>query len=152
MKKYRMILLLSSLLSTHITAQNTPRAEKIIVYKWIENGIVHYAKVPPRGIKNYILLNEQGMQIDEEKISDIPSSPNIQHAEINDINPENIIITSIERCNAAFYDLSILDSQENTEGIYTNDADGNPVKLSRAEIAAHRQKIEQLIEELCQDQ
>lgn len=53
-----------------VQAQQKTGEEQFVVYKWYQNGRAHYAKVPPRGVTNYIKLNEWGIVITDRSDED----------------------------------------------------------------------------------
>lgn len=53
-----------------VHAQQKTGEEQFVVYKWYQKGRAHYAKVPPRGVTNYVKLNEYGMVINDRPTED----------------------------------------------------------------------------------
>ena len=67
-----------------------------IFYKWYSRGRAHYAKYAPRGVKNVIKINGQGMLVSERPDNNTfavlrpvrPATPNAQNANGSQPLPE----------------------------------------------------------------
>ncbi len=158
-----MLLAVSVLISTTLMAQDKIDDQNII-YKWYENGIAHYAETPPRGVSNYIRLNDQGMVIKERP--DIgafkvikPLRPDIATKEEANSNfdeqsnnsDEKLVegaISKQERCATMTKDLKILSEKET---IYEEDESGNLVPLDEETIERRKQETQAMIDKVCSE-
>lgn len=157
------------LLSMAVSAQNTPTTAKVVVYKWSENGVVHYSAQPPHGKGNVVKLDERGLVIhDEDDImaaantlrpmrpnqddgSSSVSSPQTQGENSGEgALPEGAIPKS-ERCANAQQEISMIENASPSQPINVEDADGNLVPMSDEEKTARLESARALVERLCNE-
>lgn len=161
MKKTLLCAMLALMAATSAQAQNREGAvsldNQFVIYKWFEGGVAHYGKAPPRGVTNYIMLNEYGMEISKDRPYANETGSNI----IRPMRPEAAAENSAEqgaplpegaisreqRCDIAKDNLKMLRGKTT---IYEDDGNGNLVPLSAEAIAQRRQEAESQITEFCQ--
>lgn len=84
-----MMVLVAGLMASAVWAQTNngqaPLQNQFVIYKWYEGKVANYAKAPPRGVKNYIMLNEYGMVITKDRPFSNGSTGNVIRA----IRPED---------------------------------------------------------------
>ncbi|SUO96286.1 Uncharacterised protein [Suttonella ornithocola] len=141
-----------------VTDGEASLANQFVIYKWYQGGIAHYAKTPPRDIKNYVMLNEYGMVIRKERPSTEGSNTNVirpvkaQQSESN-IQQDNTsepvpgTITKEQRCDTARKNVQIIQTKKT---IYEDDGQGNLVPLSDSQKAERLQQAQQLVSEFCE--
>lgn len=125
-----------------------------IFYKWYVHGRAHYAKYAPRGVKNVIRINGQGMLVSERPDNNTfavlrpvrPTAPNEQAADKNRAQPlPEGTITREQRCAAAQNNISQLDKPK----VFEDDGNGNLVPLSADQISQRRQQAQGIIDQFC---
>lgn len=160
MKNIILGLALFGTLGNVVYAGDTPRAQPIVVYKWVDsNGLVRYQLIPPRGVDNIEAINEQGIVISSgeelkpkshrpsQKKESTSSKQNAkqeaaQAAADNSVN----MVTREERCAIAKGNLKLI--QENTV-IHEEDGQGNLIMLSPEMIEQRRSEAQAQINKLC---
>lgn len=153
-------------------AQEKTGEEQFIIYKWYQKGIAHYAKVPPRGVTNYVRINEHGLVITERP--DIESSGTLRPirpvsaqgesaAPITPVTPGSQppaaaatsqtqeapppgTITREQRCQTAQNDLNVMNTKKS---IFEEDANGNLIPLDAAAIESRKAQAQQDIASFC---
>lgn len=165
MKKSLLCVALSAMMTISVQAQNREGTvsldSQFVIYKWYEKGIAHYGKVPPRGVSNYIMLNQYGMEISKERPYANETGSNI----IRPIRPETSAsenmgsgshaesalpegsISREQRCDIARSNVKML---RNKTTVYEDDGNGNLIPLSKEVIAQRLQQAEQQVTEYCQ--
>ncbi|MDO5090714.1 MAG: hypothetical protein Q4D61_04145 [Cardiobacteriaceae bacterium] len=147
-------------------AQVKSGEEQFVIYKWYQNGRAHYGKVPPRGVQNYVKLNEYGMVINERPDTEsfyvlkphrpaegqanaaiTPVTPGSQPA-ANDKPAETPpgTITREKRCETAMKDLEVMNTKKT---IYEEDSAGNLVPLDSTAIMERKTQAQQNIDQFC---
>ena len=123
-----------------------------IFYKWYSRGRAHYAKYAPRGVKNVIKINGQGMLVSERPDNNTfavlrpvrPATPNAQNTNSPQPLPEGTV-TREQRCATAQKDLNTLSQPT----VFQDDGKGNLVPLSAAEITERTKQAQVIIEQTC---
>ena len=126
-----------------------------IFYKWYSRGRAHYAKYAPRGVKNVIKINGQGMLVSERPDNNTfavlrpvrPATPNAQNANGSQPLPEGTI-TREQRCATARKDLDTLSKPK----VFQDDGKGNLVPLSADEISERSKMAQGIIDQFCNPQ
>ena len=126
-----------------------------IFYKWYSRGRAHYAKYAPRGVKNVIKINGQGMLVSERPDNNTfavlrpvrPATPNAQNANGSQPLPEGTI-TREQRCATARKDLDTLGKPK----VFQDDGKGNLVPLSADEISERSKMAQGIIDQFCNPQ
>lgn len=154
-------------------AQTKTGEEQFVVYKWYQNGRAHYGKVPPRGVTNFVKLNEYGMVINERPdtesfqvlrprrddaaggaqitpvTADNPANPAAQPSPETAAQQQPIpegTITREERCQTAQNDLNVMNTKKS---IYEEDSNGNLIPLDAAAVEARKAQAQQDITSFC---
>lgn len=142
---------------------------QFIVYKWYEKGIANYSKVPPRGVQNYVKLNEYGLVISERPDFDavIPKPARPQTEEnttagaatpagnaasqtadkAKEVPPGTI--TREKRCENALKALEVINTKKT---VYEDDGAGNLVPLDSAGIMNRKTQAQQEVDQFCSPQ
>lgn len=151
-------------------AQQKTGDEQFIIYKWYQKGIAHYGKVPPRGVTNYVRLNEQGLVITERPDIEssgtlrplrpvspqgtpgaaiTPATPGSQPAaaaqETAEATPPGTI-TREQRCQTAQNDLNVMNTKKS---VFEEDSNGNLIPLDAAAIESRKAQAQQEIASFC---
>lgn len=163
MKKSLLCVAFSAMMMVTAQAQNrdgnVSLDNQFVIYKWFEGGVAHYGKVPPRGVSNYIMLNEYGMEISKDRPFANETGSNI----IRPIRPETPASeTAAEGANAPLPEGSISREQRcdiardnvkmlrNKTTVYEDDGNGNLIPLSSDVIAQRLQQAEEQAAQYCQ--
>lgn len=141
--------------------EGTHLDNQFIIYKWYEGGIAHYGKAPARGVKNYTMLNEYGMEIVKERPyansagtnvirpvrSEEPANLPVGAAESGTAETVEGMITKEQRCDTARKNARLL---RNEKTVYEEDESGNLVPLSEGVVKERLTQAESQVRELCQ--
>lgn len=165
MKKTLLCVVLAAFAAASAQAQNRDGSvsldNQFVIYKWFENGVAHYGKAPPRGVSNYITLNEYGMEIRKDRPyanetgSNIirpvrPESMEMAGQDGNAAADENLPQGSIsreQRCDLARENIGMM---RNKTTVYEDDGNGNLVPLSDDAVAQRMQEAQAQVAEFCQ--
>lgn len=142
-----------------------PLGKQFIIYKWYVGKVAHYSKAPPRGISNYTMLNEYGMEIQKTRPTDgntihiirpsdapaanpLGSAPNA--AKENNDSAESAADGAISK--AAFCDQQRrnLQTLQTKTTIYENQGN-NMVPLSEAQKQEHIKSVQDMISATCSE-
>lgn len=161
-----------------VQAQQKTGEEQFVVYKWYQNGRAHYAKVPPRGVTNYIKLNEWGIVITDRPAEDefngsilSPMRPStggkgaqITPAGTHDKQAANTTPATAQpatQSNEALPEGTItretrckeaqdnLNTINNKKTVYQEDSNGNLVPLSAEEVESRRAQAQEIVSSYC---
>ena len=139
--------------------------KQFVVYKWKEGGKTRYAKRPSRGVTDFTMLNEYGMEIrkdrpysngkDSNVIRPVRVTPEDLTGESNnaavDPNAPSTsevpgTITRQQRCDTAKKNLSMMNTKT---VVYEDDGRGNLVPLSKDAVQTRKKEAEESIKSLC---
>lgn len=137
----------------------TPLQGQYIIYKWYEGGTAHYAKEPPRGNQNYVMLNQYGMEVSKERpvtganvirpvrpatAEDGSLSAATEPAQERANVPGTI--SKSQRCDSARKNIEMMTTQS---VVYEEDADGNLIPLADDQVNERLAKARADVSELC---
>lgn len=117
-----------------------------VIYKWVENGVAHYASTLPHGVTHYSVLDTSGMVINKSEPAPAaePVRPN------NAANAENVAkiapISAAQRCREAEQAIAKLRSKG---PVYQEDANKNLIPLGDDERKAQLAQALQVQQETC---
>lgn len=145
--------------------------DKLVIYKWYQNGRAHYAKVPPHNVQNYVKLNEDGLVINErpdlESFQVVkPLRPRGEEGQAQGaVTPVTAgtgaaagdkpaemtpgTITREQRCETALKDLEVMNTKKS---IYEEDSAGNLIPLDSTAIMNRKNQAQQAIDQFCSPQ
>ena len=142
---------------------NATLDKQFVIYKWNENGKVRYGKYPARGVTNYTMLNEYGMEIRKDrpyangKDSNVIRPVRITDADRGTDNNAAVdpnapaasvpgTITRQQRCDTARKNLTMMRTKT---VVYEDDGRGNLVPLAKDAVEARKKEAEESIRTLC---
>ncbi|UJF24481.1 hypothetical protein L0B52_09175 [Suttonella sp. R2A3] len=161
----RKMLLLGLLFAYGVASAQNGDMGQVVIYKWVENGITHYSKMPPRNMNGVVMIDKHGLEIQDEsalrasyEAAMHPLRPESQSTEPSEENdsvvsaadsdkplPEGSI-TRAERCEQAQHDIATI---KNNEVVYETDAQGNLVPVSQDVKAQRLKNAEQTAAQVC---
>ncbi len=132
------------------------------IYKWEQNGLIHYSHIKPEGIKNATKLDANGREIEEY-------SKEFNEIEQIVIRPKNLTITKTtglatddeikrlkqkanekmkeQNCQTTHKNLEALNQDE----VYETDSKGNKIRLTDEQLKIKRKNVERDFKYFCSE-
>lgn len=170
MNQAKILGLALALFSATAMAQDVGGLDTNVIYRWTENGLVHYAKIPPNdrpdclavrktGMGDCVRLNKYGLEIrvrdDSGEFFIIEPIQQPESPEVADSAPvEQIEQRSLDterqrkkNCEQARENMRVLTEEQ--DAYRRDETTGNLIRLSNEEIEARRQQTEKDIAYYC---
>lgn len=155
------LLLLGAVLMNTAQAQN--KIETKVIYKWLENGLVHYSHIKPVHANDVTKLDAEGRTIEEftESFDEIisisvrPSLPPKTSSQTTEPVEKKAITAKAQRaieqkkknCATARRNLKTLKGGE----VYEKDEAGNMIRLKPEDVASKLKHVSKDIQYFCTD-
>lgn len=127
-----------------------------IFYKWYVRGRAHYGKYVPRGVKQYVRINGQGMLVSDRPTNDSFTVLRPIRPATTDAAPAAAAagqqplpagtITPERRCEIAQSNMKTINEKSQ---VFEEDSSGNLIPLSADEISKRRQQAQSEIDAFC---
>ncbi len=162
MKKSYYFTILGCLFFTICTAEDNNPADRKPIYKWEQNGLIHYSHIKPEGVKNAIKLDANGRKIEDytEEFNEIeqtiirPKKSNMaKMATLTTANEANLLAEKAEakmkeeNCQITRNNLKALNQGE----VYETDSEGNKIRLNDEQLKIKRKNIEKDFNYFCSE-
>ncbi len=132
------------------------------IYKWEQNGLIHYSHIKPEGIKNATKLDASGRKIEDytEEFKELertvirPKKVDMtQMAELTTTNEVKLLEQKAAKqmkeknCQITRKNLEALKQGE----VYETDSEGNKIRLTEEQLNIRRKNVEQDFKQYCSE-
>lgn len=155
-------MLLGCFLFTLSIAESKGSIGKKPIYKWEQNGLIHYSHIKPDGIKNTIKLDANGRKIEEytKEFNEI-EQPVIRPKNLSTIRTSELTTDNeakrlekkaedkmkAQNCQTTRKNLEALNKGE----VYDTDSEGNKIRLTDEQLKIKRKNIEKDFKVFCSE-
>lgn len=168
MKKHYLFACVLAVLSVNVAVAQKKNTQKVI-YKWTENGLIHYSHVKPAKVKDFIRLDTKGRKIEDfskdfGEVQEIIVRPSknqkVDTKDSKDDSKSNLEKDSEQQaaaiaakeakqrsCNTAKNNLKLLQGGE----VYERDAKGNMIRLSKEQIESKLKSVNKDVGYYCSE-
>ncbi|MPV86551.1 hypothetical protein [Ostreibacterium oceani] len=158
MKRNRLLVMIVAMaLASTASAQNNVNQK--VIYKWVQDGLVHYSHIKPLGIDGAEKLDAKGRKIQDfteefDEIVEIAVRPKAEKKEEEpQTKQEEILQAEEERsareknCATANKNMQVIDGGE----VYERDSSGNLIRLTPEQVDNKRKNVQRDIDYFCGD-